>query len=159
MGLTPPVHCTTCAALIPPGRAALGYTYCISEACVRQNFRPLKIIAVGVNKSIPVLTTEAASPDLATRAARGELHDQRRASFGTPTRATPPEPARPSRTKNAVRRPSVTAAALPGTPALRRLAALYIAQGLTPQQASTKLLGKLTPRQVMQCAPRRSTTR
>lgn len=146
--------CVTCHAPIPPGRSALGYAYCIEPACVKANFRPLKIIAIGVSKSIPVLTTEAASPDIAAQARRGETHDQRRATFGSrPTiapQATVSDTRQSPRPKPTTRRQHQP---LPGTPALRRLAALYISQGFTPQQASAKLLHKLTPRQIMQCTP------
>ena len=52
--------CVTCQAPIPPGRSALGYAYCLEPACVKANFKGTKIIAIGVSKSIPVLTTDQA---------------------------------------------------------------------------------------------------
>jgi hypothetical protein len=135
------VSCVGCGAPLHPERR---YPYCTAPACVKEHARGVRVVSIGVNKAAPVLLAADAAIEKAVAA--GEAKDQRRASFGPRTTRAQAAPVR------AYRAPRRVPTALPGTPPLQRLARLYVAQGMTPQQVREKLRGALTVREIQTIA-------
>ncbi len=148
--------CITCGAELNPERAEK-YNYCMAPECQRKNLRPLKMVAVGVNKAAEqyMLLDERTKEDLAS----GKYHDQRRGSFGSPARPETTDPAGPADGhRAAARRPAPAAEPparrRPAPPSQRsrpvpqrqpwsrsqqKLALLYNEQGMRPDEIAAKI--------------------
>jgi hypothetical protein len=142
-------HCVTCGAELHPERAAK-YNYCTAPDCQDKNFRPLTMVAIGMNKAADelLILDEATREDLAT----GKYRDQRKAIVSPSGRAEPSSaekvaagrlsvaaaPRRPQRGPAARPRPH-TPAPRAWTASQERLALLYNAQGLRPTEIASKL--------------------
>ena len=75
--------CITCGDELHPERARK-YDYCLKPECQAKNLKGLTMVAVGVNKSAEqyLLLDEDTKAELA----QGKYHDQRRGTFGQPSR-------------------------------------------------------------------------
>jgi hypothetical protein len=136
-------QCVTCGGQLHPERAQK-YNYCMARECQEKNAKDLTIVAVGVNKAAEqyMILDERTRAELAS----GKYHDQRRGSFGPPAR--PPravttagaatEPAR-RQAPQARRRVSRTVPKRPWTKSQEKLALLYNAQRLRPEEIAQKL--------------------
>ncbi len=136
-------QCVTCGRELHPERAQK-YDYCMARECQEKNAKGLTMVAVGVNKAAEqyMILDERTSAELAS----GKYHDQRRGSFGPPAwpaRAVKPagpatEPAR-RQAPRARRRASRAVTKRPWTNSQQKLALLYNAQRLRPEEIAQKL--------------------
>src|SRR5216683_2162835 len=137
-------QCVTCGSELHTERARK-YNYCMARECQEKNAKGLTMVAVGVNKAAEqyLILDEDTREELAN----GKYHDQRRGSFG------------PIPSSGAEAAPRTAAAAQPvrrqAKPARRawsksqeRLALLYNAQGMRPDEIAQKL--RLSPYLVTQ---------
>jgi hypothetical protein len=143
--------CVTFGTELHPERAEK-YDYCTMPACQEQNAKSLTIVAVGQNKAADEYTIL----DDRTREemASGRYHDQRRASFGTPSPTRGPSPAptptpaadqaaptrgpaRPMRRTPPARQPKPKRR--PWSRSQEKLALLYNEQGLRPDEIARRL--------------------
>jgi DNA-binding NarL/FixJ family response regulator len=115
-------QCITCGCELHPERAEK-YNYCMAPACQDKNAKGLTMVAVGVNKAAEqyMILDEQTREELAS----GKYHE-----------------ARPRRVAS---RP---AGRRPWSPSQERLALLYNAQGLRPDEIARKL--RLSPYTVTQ---------
>jgi hypothetical protein len=147
-------QCITCGCELHPERAEK-YNYCMAPACQDKNAKGLTMVAVGVNKAAEqyMILDEQTREELAS----GKYHDQRRGSFGpvpaggakAPAGAVAAGPRRPEPQQARPRRvASRPAGRRPWSPSQERLALLYNAQGLRPDEIARKL--RLSPYTVTQ---------
>jgi DNA-binding CsgD family transcriptional regulator len=157
-------QCITCGCDLHPQRAEK-YNYCMAPGCQEKNAKGLTMVAVGVNKAAEqyMILDEQTREELAS----GKYHDQRRGSFGQvapggakatagpvaagPVRSGPRQagPRRPGPQRPGPRRPaSRPAGRRPWSTSQERLALLYNAQGLRPDEIARKL--RLSPYTVTQ---------
>ena len=138
-------RCVTCGRELHPERARK-YDYCMARECQEKNARGLTMVAVGVNKAAEqyMILDERTREELAS----GRYHDQRRGSFGPPTRpshpgtatgaASEPEPARrpaPPARRQESRKPGRR----PWSTSQEKLALRYNEQRLRPEEIARKL--------------------
>jgi len=144
-------QCITCGSELHPDRARK-YNYCMARECQEKNAKGLTMVAVGVNKAAEqyLILDERTREELAS----GKYHDQRRGSFGpipssgagaAPGRAAAAQPVR--RQEAPVRRSEKSARQAWST-SQERLALLYNAQGMRPDEIAQKL--RLSPYRVTQ---------
>ena len=147
-------QCITCGCELHPERARK-YNYCMARECQDKNAKGLTMVAVGVNKAAEqyMVLDEQTREELAS----GKYHDQRRGSFGpvlsggakaavgaVAGRAVAGGPRRAA-SRRAASRP---AGRRPWSKSQERLALLYNAQGLRPDEIAQKL--RLSPYTVTQ---------
>jgi hypothetical protein len=118
--------------------------------CQEKNLKGLTMVAVGVNKSADqyLILDERTQDEMAD----GKFHDQRRGSFGTSAPTPSPSGGQPTRRRRpAQRRPTApTPTRRQWTPSQERLAVLYNAQGLRPEEIAAKLgIGAYTVTQII----------
>jgi hypothetical protein len=127
-------QCVTCGAELHPERA-VRYDYCTAPDCQEKNFKPLTMVAIGMNKAADelLILDEPTREALAT----GKYRDQRKAIAGrTPApAAVPRRPRRPA----AARPRSYAPVSRAWTASQERLALLYNEQGLRPPEIASKL--------------------
>jgi hypothetical protein len=129
--------CITCGTELHPERAEK-YAYCTGPDCQQANAVGLTMVAVGVNKSAEQF--EILDDRTRDEMAAGRYHDQRRASYGTPSavpsgpaakrNSTPPPPRVPlpaQRRRN------------PWSVKQQRRALLYNEQGMRPDEIARRL--------------------
>jgi hypothetical protein len=144
-------QCVTCGSELHPDRARK-YNYCMARECQEKNAKGLTMVAVGVNKAAEqyLILDEDTREELAN----GKYHDQRRGSFGPiPSSGAgaapgPAAAAQPVRRQEAPDRRSVKSARRAWSRSQERLALLYNAQGMRPDEIAQKL--RLSPYLVTQ---------
>jgi hypothetical protein len=152
-------QCITCGCELHPQRAEK-YNYCMAPGCQEKNAKGLTMVAVGVNKAAEqyMVLDEQTREELAS----GKYHDQRRGSFGpVPSggakapagavagRAVAGGPVAGGAVAGGPRRAaSRPAGRRPWSKSQERLALLYNAQGLRPDEIAQKL--RLSPYTVTQ---------
>jgi hypothetical protein len=146
-------QCITCGCEIHPQRAEK-YNYCMAPGCQEKNAKGLTMVAVGVNKAAEqyMVLDEQTREELAS----GKYHDQRRGSFGpvpsggakAPAGAVAGGAVAGGPVAAGPRRASRPAGRRPWSRSQERLALLYNAQGLRPDEIAQKL--RLSPYTVTQ---------
>ena len=144
-------QCVTCGSELHPDRARK-YNYCMARECQEKNAKGLTMVAVGVNKAAEqyLILDEDTREELAN----GKYHDQRRGSFGPiPSSGAEAAPgtaaaAQPVRRQEAPVRRSVKSVPRAWSKSQERLALLYNAQGMRPDEIAQKL--RLSPYLVTQ---------
>jgi hypothetical protein len=148
-------QCITCGCELHPQRAEK-YNYCMAPGCQEKNAKGLTMVAVGVNKAAEqyMVLDEQTREELAS----GKYHDQRRGSFGPVPSGGAKAPAG-AVAGRAVAGGAVAGGAVAGGPrrgggrrpwskSQEKLAVLYNAQGLRPDEIAQKL--RLSPYTVTQ---------
>jgi hypothetical protein len=144
-------QCVTCGSELHPDRARK-YNYCMARECQEKNAKGLTMVAVGVNKAAEqyLILDDHTREELAS----GKYHDQRRGSFGpipssgAEAAPSPAAAAQPVRRQEAPDRRSVKSARRAWSRSQERLALLYNAQGMRPDEIAQKL--RLSPYLVTQ---------
>jgi hypothetical protein len=146
-------QCITCGCDLHPERAEK-YNYCMAPGCQEKNAKGLTMVAVGVNKAAEqyMVLDEQTREELAS----GKYHDQRRGSFGpvpsggakAPAGAVAGGAVAGGPVAAGPRRASRPAGRRPWSRSQERLALLYNAQGLRPDEIAQKL--RLSPYAVTQ---------
>jgi hypothetical protein len=141
-------RCVTCGSELHPERA-LKYDYCTARECQQKNFKGLTMVAVGMNKAADelMILDDQTREDMAS----GKYRDQRRGSFGGPASGPREQPApagaaraptaqvRPARPARLARRQVPRPVPRPWTRSQQKLALLYNAQGLRPDEIARQL--------------------
>jgi hypothetical protein len=144
-------QCVTCGCELHPDRARK-YNYCMARECQEKNAQGLTMVAVGVNKAAEqyLILDEDTREELAN----GKYHDQRRGSFGSiPSSSAGAAPGRaaaaqPVRRQEAPVRRSEKSGPRAWSKSQERLALLYNAQGMRPDEIAQKV--RLSPYLVTQ---------
>ncbi|HEY4854995.1 MAG TPA: hypothetical protein VII22_29760 [Streptosporangiaceae bacterium] len=144
-------QCVTCGSELHPDRARK-YNYCMARECQEKNAKGLTMVAVGVNKAAEqyLILDEHTREELAN----GKYHDQRRGSFGpvpssgAGAASRTAAAAQPVRRQEAPDRRSVKSVPRAWSKSQERLALLYNAQGMRPDEIAQKL--RLSPYLVTQ---------
>jgi hypothetical protein len=144
-------QCVTCGSELHPDRARK-YNYCMARECQEKNAKGLTMVAVGVNKAAEqyLILDDHTREELAS----GKYHDQRRGSFGpmpSSGAGAPPRTAaaaQPVRRQEAPVRRSEKSARRAWSKSQERLALLYNAQGMRPDEIAQKV--RLSPYLVTQ---------